>query len=91
MQHCKAALQLLQLELGREICRGTLTGEGLLSGSYGPPPPDRMAVLAIAVHNLGVEQEYLELTAEAVRSFEQASTIARNHLGADQSNRPPQP
>jgi len=27
MQHCKAALQLLQLELGREICRGTLTGE----------------------------------------------------------------
>jgi len=50
-----------------------------------------MAVLAIAVHNLGVEQEYLELTAEAVRSFEQASTIARNHLGADQSNRPPQP
>lgn len=83
MQHCKAALQLLQLELGREICRGTLTGEGLLSGGYGQPPPDRMAVLAIAVHNLGVEQEHLELTAEAVRSYEQASCIGRNHLGLD--------
>ena len=55
----------------------------MLSGSYGQPPPDRMAVLAIAVHNLGVEQEHLELTAEAVRSFEQASCIARNHLGVD--------
>eukprot|EP00908_Phaeocystis_cordata_P008721 Transcript_19417.p1 GENE.Transcript_19417~~Transcript_19417.p1 ORF type:complete len:535 (-),score=269.20 Transcript_19417:110-1714(-) len=80
MQHCRAALQLLQLELG---WRGTLTGDGLLAGPNGRPPPDRMAVLAIAFHNLGVEQEHLGLTAEAVRSYEQAFGIGNSHLGAE--------
>ena len=63
--HAKAAL-------------GLCAGEGLLVASTGQPPPDRMAVLAIAFHNLGVEQEHLELTDEAIQAYEQAGSARPN-------------
>ena len=44
---------------------------------------ERMAVLAIAHHNLAVEQEALRLPQEASRSFGEAAAIASQQLGDD--------
>jgi tetratricopeptide (TPR) repeat protein len=53
-----------------------------------PPPPtepqqvsDRMAVLAVAHHNLAVEQEAMGLHEEAARSFADAAAISTSRLG----------
>jgi len=42
---------------------------------------DRIAVLAIAYHNLGVEHEYLKQYEEAILTYRKAVNFARNHLG----------
>ena len=42
-----------------------------------------MAVLAIAHHNLAVEQEALRLPEEATRSFGEAASIAAQQLGEE--------
>ena len=47
------------------------------------PSAERMAVLAIAHHNLAVEQEALRLPEEASRSFAEAASIAIHQLGAE--------
>lgn len=48
-----------------------------------PPSTERMAVLAIAHHNLAVEQEALRLPDEASRSFAEAASIASHQLGPE--------
>ena len=65
---------------------GLLTGGG--DSAFGMPPPsvaapsaERMAVLAIAHHNLAVEQEALRLPEEASRSYGEAAGIASRQLG----------
>jgi len=42
---------------------------------------DRVAVLAIAYHNLGVEYEYLKQFEEAVSTYRKAVAFATTHLG----------
>jgi len=42
---------------------------------------DRVAVLAIAYHNLGVEHEYLKQYEEAVSTYRKAVNFATTHLG----------
>jgi len=46
-------------------------------------PAERVAVWAIALHNLATEQEALGLPAEASRSFAEAASIATSLLGAE--------
>jgi flagellar biosynthesis/type III secretory pathway protein FliH len=43
---------------------------------------DRIAVLTIAYHNLGVEQEFLKMYHEAVESYRMAADFAERYLGA---------
>jgi hypothetical protein len=43
---------------------------------------DRIAVLTIAYHTLGVEQEFLKMYNEAVESYRMASDFAERYLGA---------
>ena len=68
----------------RPSATGLLTGDGA-GGVSGLPAPsaERMAVLAIAHHNLAVEQEALRLPDEASRSFGEAAHIAAAQLGED--------
>ena len=77
---------------GGSSAAGLLTGGGVggeqqsfsdAGGPGGRPPPsaERMAVLAIAHHNLAVEQEALRLPDEASRSFGEAAAIASAQLG----------
>ena len=56
-------------------------GSGYGYGERPPPSAERMAVLAIAHHNLAVEQEALRLPDEAARSFGEAAAIASEQLG----------
>eukprot|EP00347_Sterkiella_histriomuscorum_P006593 403352176 len=43
---------------------------------------DRIAVLAIAYHNLGVEQEFLKLYHQSLESYRQAKEFAERYLGS---------
>ena len=58
-------------------------GHGAYGSERPPPSAERMAVLAIAHHNLAVEQEALRLPDEASRSFGEAAAIASDQLGDD--------
>ena len=92
MHHAKLALRLLREELGLPpptphspssgLGRG-FSASGLLTGDAPPPSAERMAVLAIAHHNLAVEQEALRLPEEATRSFGEAASIAAQQLGEE--------
>jgi hypothetical protein len=42
---------------------------------------DRISILAVSYHNLGVEQEFLKQYQEAMQSYKQACTFALNYLG----------
>lgn len=42
---------------------------------------DRTAVLAIAYHNMGVEQEFLRSYPAAILSYKKAVNFAEKHLG----------
>lgn len=44
---------------------------------------DRTAVLAIAYHNMGVEQEFLRSYPAAILSYKKAVNFAEKHLGVD--------
>ncbi len=44
---------------------------------------DRTAVLAIAYHNMGVEQEFLRSYPAAILSYKKAVNFAEKHLGSD--------
>jgi len=44
---------------------------------------DRKAVLAIAYHNMGVEQEFLRSYPAAILSYKKAVNFAEKHLGQD--------
>ena len=44
---------------------------------------DKVAVLAIAYHNMGVEQEFLRSYPAAILSYKKAVNFAEKNLGAD--------
>ncbi|OWZ03660.1 hypothetical protein PHMEG_00024571 [Phytophthora megakarya] len=46
---------------------------------------DRISVMCIAYHNIGVEQEFLKDCAESVASYKKGISLAEQYLGADHS------
>ena len=44
---------------------------------------DKVAVLAIAYHNMGVEQEFLRSYPAAILSYKEAVNFAEKHLGPE--------
>ena len=73
LEHAQNALILLQEEL--------LSPPGSTSAT-GPPQADRIAVLAIAYHNIGVEQEFLKRFEQSVLSYRKGVEVAERYLGA---------
>ena len=71
MEHAQSALILLQEEL--------LSPPGVVGAA--PPKADRIAVLAIAYHNLGVEQEFLKRYEQSVLSYSKGVEVAERYLG----------
>merc|ERR1711988_1843302 len=74
LEHAQAALILLQDELFSSS--SGMEAEG--------PPKERVAVMAIAYHNVAVEQEYLKKYDLAIQSYRKALETAEKHLGPDQ-------
>ncbi len=70
--HALAALKLLQEEL---------FGGTTVAGA--PKPPDRIAVLAIAYHNLGVEHEFLAQYTASLGAYTKGVEVASVYLGPD--------
>lgn len=77
LEHAQSALILLQEEL--------FTGPGAVGASSGGAPVshkvDRIAVLGIAYHNIGVEQEFLKRYEQSMHSYRKGVEIAETHLG----------
>ena len=72
LEHAQQALILLQEEL--------LTPPGA-GAPPAPPAADRIAVLAIAYHNIGVEQEFLKRYDQSVLSYRKGVEVAERYLG----------
>lgn len=73
LEHARVALILLQEEL-------------FSPSDTGAPrelSADRIAVLAIAYHNIGVEQEFVKKILGAVKSYRKGVELAEAHLGSD--------
>jgi tetratricopeptide (TPR) repeat protein len=72
LEHAQSALILLQEEL--------LTPPGVVGSNA--PQADRIAVLAIAYHNIGVEQEFLKRYEHSILSYQKGVEVAERYLGA---------
>jgi len=74
LEHAQSALILLQEELFKGL---QPTGD-----SAKAPKADRIAVLAIAYHNIGVEQEFLKKFEQSLTSYRKGVETAEKYLGA---------
>lgn len=80
VHHARTALKLLLMEMfgpSGYASKAEAGGEALE-----PPklPADRVAVLAIAYHNLAVQQEHLKKYRNSLSSYEKACKVAATHL-----------
>ncbi|CAN0082138.1 unnamed protein product, partial [Hapterophycus canaliculatus] len=77
------ALILLQEELfgGGAAVNGGAGGGG--GAGDQPPRADRVAVLAIAYHNMGVEQEFLKKFEHSLQSYRKGVEVAQKYLGGN--------
>ena len=75
LEHAQTALILLQEELYLAIHEG--------DGAGAQDRAKRFGVLAIAYHNVAVEQEYLGRVEDALSSYSKAAELARSRLGAN--------
>jgi tetratricopeptide (TPR) repeat protein len=86
LNHAMSAVILLQEDLLFKAVNGEKkedTEEKPKSGKGKDPNKDRTSVLAIAYHNMGVEQEFLRSYHAAILSYKKAVNFAEKHLGPD--------
>ena len=83
LEHAQDALLLLQEELsGRLDGVASPAGADIDIDTVCPEPPrDRIAVLAIAYHNAGVEQEFLQELEGSLASYRKGVRIGERFLG----------
>jgi len=88
--HARTALKLLLMEMfgpeGYASQKSASIGDEEEDSDANVPseppklPPDRVAVLAIAYHNLAVQQEYLKQYKQSLCSYEKACKVVTTHL-----------
>ncbi|CAM9497860.1 unnamed protein product, partial [Scytosiphon promiscuus] len=85
LEHAQSALILLQEELfgGGAAISGVAGGGGGVGDGHQPPRADRIAVLAIAYHNMGVEQEFLKKFEHSLQSYRKGVEVAQKYLGGN--------
>ncbi|RLN86310.1 hypothetical protein BBJ28_00010349 [Nothophytophthora sp. Chile5] len=83
LEHAQEALITLQEGFfqGKPASGATAATDGDTSSSR----LDRLSVLCIAYHNIGVEQEFLKDYAESVASYKKGVGVAEQYLGMDHS------
>lgn len=75
LEHAQQALILLQEELSKVM--------GPAADAENAPKADRVAVLAIAYHNVGVEYEFLKKFDQSLQSYRKGVEVAERFLGAE--------
>lgn len=75
LEHAQQALILLQEELSSVI--------GHVASAHEEPKADRVAVLAIAYHNVGVEYEFLKKYDQSLQSYRKGVEVAERFLDSD--------
>ncbi len=75
LEHAQSALILLQEELFGGGAAVAEVGGGGREGDQ-PPRADRIAVLAIAYHNMGVEQEFLKKFEHSLQSYRKGVEVS---------------
>jgi tetratricopeptide (TPR) repeat protein len=80
LEHAQSALILLQEELFSGASLSVLSTNGSLPTAVQPPRADRVAVLAIAYHNMGVEQEFLKKFDHSLQSYRKGVEAAQKVL-----------
>ena len=87
LNHAMSAVILLQeMMLSKKLDPESYPYDDLEDqGKYATPDSnkDRTAVLAIAYHNMGVEQEFLKSYPAAILSYKKAVNFAEKHLGPE--------
>eukprot|EP00282_Hemiselmis_andersenii_P036807 CAMPEP_0169447732 /NCGR_PEP_ID=MMETSP1042-20121227/11671_1 /TAXON_ID=464988 /ORGANISM="Hemiselmis andersenii, Strain CCMP1180" /LENGTH=250 /DNA_ID=CAMNT_0009559297 /DNA_START=258 /DNA_END=1007 /DNA_ORIENTATION=+ len=82
LEHSQAAVVLLQEELVQhQMARGEGEGEDGVT----PEMVNKLAVLAICYHNMGVEEEYLGRAAESLEAYRKGVEVADAYLASDNS------
>jgi tetratricopeptide (TPR) repeat protein len=69
LQHAMKALILIQDEIVNRM-----------SNANDPTPPERLVVLSIAYHNIGVEYEFLKKYQQALNAYKKSVINAETHL-----------
>lgn len=75
LEHAQQALILLQEELAVVL--------GPAAPGNAPPKADRVAVLAIAYHNVGVEYEFLRKFEQSLAAYRKGVEVSERFLGGD--------
>ena len=83
-----AVILLQEMMLRRKLDPASLTEEELeeiqaQEAAADQQNKDKVAVLAIAYHNMGVEQEFLRSYPAAILSYKKAVNFAEKNLGAE--------
>lgn len=90
LNHAMSAVILLQEMMLRKKLDPQAAQDDDLEDTQVPTPnggkdhnKDKVAVLAIAYHNMGVEQEFLRSYPAAILSYKKAVNFAEKHLGPE--------
>ena len=88
LDHAQSALILLQEEMFKGLAALENKGGASESGTNEDTIPvklDRIAVLSISYHNIGVEQEFLKRFDQSLQSYKKGFNLSEKYLGADHS------
>lgn len=78
-----AVILLQEMQLRKRLDPQTALEEEEELSTGNENSKDRTAVLAIAYHNMGVEQEFLRSYPAAILSYKKAVNFAEKHLGPE--------
>lgn len=85
LEHARLALDMVSTEVFGGAAAKVAAGPGGVMAAVALSPPDRIAVLCIAYHNLGVESEFTKEFTAALKAYTKGADIAKGFLGEGHS------
>jgi tetratricopeptide (TPR) repeat protein len=81
LEHAKLAMDLVSGEVFGGAAAAVAAGPGGVMAAVALSPPERIAVLCIAYHNFGVENEFCKQYTQALKAYTKGADIAKAMLG----------
>jgi tetratricopeptide (TPR) repeat protein len=85
LEHARLALDMCSAEVFGGAAAKVAEGPGGVMAAMALSPPDRIAVLCIAYHNFGVENEFCREFTAALKAYTKGAEIAKGFLGEHHS------